>query len=96
MAALAYLLLPVSGAAAYLLGNDERTRGHGLQAIFLGLAWPLVLYAASFFSPTVTQVAFVLGIALWGFLLVGTALGRDPKIPFVGASIWRLATASVD
>lgn len=71
-------------------------RGHGLQAIFLGLVWPVALYLASALSPTLTQGAFVIGAALWLFLLIGTALGRDPMIPFVGRFLWRLTGVTGD
>lgn len=96
VAALAYLLLPVSGAAAYALGSSERVRRHGLQAIFLGLVWPVALYVASFLSPTLTQGAFLIGAALWIFLLVGTAIGGDPSIPVVGPFLRRLAGGTGD
>ena len=94
MAALAYVLLPVTGLVAYLGGRNRRVRFHGLQAVAFGLLWPLSLYGASLLSPVVTQVVFGAGIVLWLTLLLGTARGRDPKIPVVGAYLERLAEVS--
>ena len=91
MAALAYLLLPVSGLLAYSLGSTPRLRFHGAQAVFLGLVWPLALYACSFVSPFLTQLAFVAGVAAWLWLSVATATGRDPRLPLVGEYLWRAA-----
>ena len=93
MPALAYVLLPVSGLIAYLLGPDARVRFHGLQAIALGLAWPLGLYAASAVSATATQIVFVVGAAAWLVLLVGAAVGRDPRLPLAGRRLERAAEA---
>lgn len=91
MSALAYLLLPVSGLMAYLLGSDERVRFHGLQAIALGLVWPVALYAASALSATATSVVFAAGLVVWLSFLVLTAIGRDPRLPFAGYRLERLA-----
>ncbi|MDP9067649.1 MAG: hypothetical protein M3N53_04765 [Actinomycetota bacterium] len=91
MAALAYLLLPVSGLAAYLLGADARTRFHGLQAILIGLLWPLALYAASSMSAALTRVVFVAGVTVWLLLIVVAASGRDITLPAVGRYLERLS-----
>lgn len=93
MAALAYVLLPVSGLVAYVKGSSERVRAHGLQAIALGVAWPAALYAASAASPGVTQATFAAGAALWLALLVGTAAGRDPFVPGLGRALRAAASA---
>ena len=93
MAGLAYLLLPVSGLVAYLTGSTARTRFHGLQAIAVGLAWPLALYAASAVAPLLTQVVFVAGVALWVLLLIGAAAGRDPSVPWIGKRLRAAAEA---
>lgn len=92
MPGLAYIALPLSGLIAYLLGSDERARFHGLQAIVLGLLWPLALYAASAASPLATGIAFALGAAVWVSFMVLTAAGRDPRLPVVGRGLRRLAT----
>lgn len=84
MAALAYLGLPVTGALALLLSGSARTRAHALQAIAIGTAWPLLLYAASVLARTLTWVVAVAGACMWLIFLIGTALGRDPKLPVLG------------
>lgn len=91
MAALAYIALPVSGLIAYLLGSGERARFHGLQAIVLGLLWPLALYAASAGSPQATRIIFGLGAVVWLIFMVSSAAGRDPRLPLVGRRLRRLA-----
>lgn len=89
MAALAYVLLPVSGLLAYSMGTSGRLRFHGLQAIIVGLVWPLLLYAASAVGPLVTQLVFALGSVIWVWLAVATALGRDPALPLIGRRLKR-------
>lgn len=81
MAALAYLLPPVTGVIAYFRGRDPRVRFHGLQALLFGALWPLALYAGSAVGPGATFGAFVAGLGLWVILLAGTAIGRDPSLP---------------
>ncbi|MGI8775062.1 MAG: hypothetical protein ACR2KQ_08650 [Actinomycetota bacterium] len=81
MAALAYLLLPVSGLIAFLFSSDPRVSFHGVQAIVFGTLWAVTLYGASVASPVVTQVVAVLGVVVWLILLVGAAAGRDPALP---------------
>jgi uncharacterized membrane protein len=83
VAALSYLLLPLTGVIAFLVGMRPRVRFHGLQAITLGTLWILLLYGAARASPTVTQIAFVIGAAAWIGFLVATAMGRDPELPVV-------------
>ena len=91
MAALAYVLLPVSGLIAFLTAEDARVRFHGLQAIALGLLWPLLLYAAAITSERVTQVAFGLGLVVWLGYLLGTLVGKDPRLPAVSGALARTA-----
>ena len=94
MAALAYLLLPVTGLIAYVAGRDQRVRTHGLQAIVLGLVWPVSLYAAALGPPVAVQITFGLGATGWLALLVLTMLGRDPVLPVVGGALAALAESS--
>jgi uncharacterized membrane protein len=91
VAALAYVLLPVSGLIAFLKGSTVRTRWHGLQAIVVGAVWPVLLYAATWTAPVVTQAVGVVGAILWVALIVTTALGKDLQLPVVGS---RLRTAA--
>lgn len=91
MAALAYLLLPVSGLFAYLKGSTQRMRFHGLQAIALGLLWPVALYACTYAGPGATQVAWAAGALVWIALLVATAAGANPRAPALGPALWRAA-----
>jgi uncharacterized membrane protein len=93
MAALAYALLPLSGLIAYSMGTSERVRFHGLQAIVVGLAWPLLLYAASALAPIATQIVFALGCLVWLWLFVASAIGRDPALPFLGRRLARATGA---
>lgn len=86
MAALAYLLPPVSGLFAYLLGSGERTRRHGLQSVALGLLWPAALYGAAALSPGAAQAGFAVGGVVWVGLLLTTALGLDLHVP--GTARW--------
>ncbi len=81
MAALAYLLPPLSGLLAYSLGRDQRVRFHGLQAVVFGFLWPVAIYAGSLAGPIGTRITFALGVLIWIGLLVVTALGRDPRLP---------------
>ena len=85
MASLAYALPPLSGLIAFLRGSRSRTRFHGLQAVLLGSLWPALLYVCSFITPGATQIAFVVGLAVWLVLLLATAFGRDPRLPLIGA-----------
>ena len=91
MAALAYALLPVSGLIAFLTAEDARVRFHGLQAIALGLVWPLLLYAAAAASERITQVVFGIGLVVWLGYLLGTLAGRDPRLPAVSGALARTA-----
>jgi uncharacterized membrane protein len=77
MAALAYVLLPVSGLLAYFNGASPRMRFHGLQAILLGLLWPVALYGGSAVSPTATRAIAAGGGGLWIVLMITAALGKD-------------------
>ena len=81
MAALAYLLPPLSGLFAYLKGHNERVRLHGLQSVALGVVWPAALFACTRISTVATQVAWVVGGLVWLGLLAATAAGRDPVVP---------------
>jgi uncharacterized membrane protein len=94
MAALAYVLLPVSGLIAYFNGSDERMRFHGLQAITLGLLWPALLYTASAFSTLAAQVVWILGAALWLMLMAFAGLGKDVPLPLMGKPLRRAAQYS--
>jgi uncharacterized membrane protein len=87
VAALAYLLLPISGLIAYLKGTSPRLRFHGLQAIVFGALWAVVLYAATWTTPVVTQVVFAAGLVLWIVLIAGAALGRDIELPIAGDAL---------
>ena len=91
MATLAYLLLPLSGIAAHLGGGTARIRFHGLQAICFGTVWALALYGGSAISTAVTKIVFVAGAVLWVLFLVGTLIGRDPRIPMLGPLLERAA-----
>ena len=93
MAALAYVLLPVSGLIAYLKGSSPRIRFHGLQAILLGLLWPLALYACAYVSPGATQACFAVGAVVWVLFAGAAAFGADPRVPLVGGSLRRAAAA---
>jgi uncharacterized membrane protein len=90
VAALAYSLLPVSGLLAYFKGSTVRVRFHGLQAILFGAVWPVLLYAATWTRPVVTQLVFVGGLLTWLTLIVSAAIGRDWELPVAGRRL-RLA-----
>jgi len=91
MAALAYLVPPVSGLIVYLVAASQRVRFHGLQSVALGLLWPLALLAGGLLSPAVTHLAAVTGMAAWLAFLTGAALGKDPRWPGLGRVLWSLA-----
>jgi hypothetical protein len=93
MAALAYVLLPLSGLIAYAVGSSPRMRLHGLQAIVFGAAWPATLFVASWISARATQVVFALGAVAWIALLVLTAAGRDPGLPGLRGLLERAAVS---
>lgn len=94
-AGLAYLVLPVTGLIAYLMGAESRTRFHGLQAIALGLLWPVALYVAVLGPPVVVQVTFLAGVLVWLAFLFATLAGRNPRIPGTYRAFERLAAAPV-
>lgn len=91
MAAFAYLLLPVTGLVAYLTGRDQRTRTHGLQALAIGLLWPVCLYVAALGPAVAAQVVFVTFTLVWLAFLLLTLVGRDPRLPIVGTTLAALA-----
>jgi uncharacterized membrane protein len=91
MAALAYLLPPLTGLLAYLFGSSERLRWHGLQSIVLGVAWPAGLYAGALVTPGATQTIAAVGALLWASFLAAAAVGRDPRWPLVGSWLRRAA-----
>lgn len=86
VAALSYLLLPVTGLLAFALSHRERVRFHGFQAIAIGTLWGLALYGASAIGRAVTVVVFLSGAVVWLVFLVATAAGRDPRLP--GLARW--------
>jgi uncharacterized membrane protein len=92
MAALAYLLLPLTGMLAYFSGRSPRTRWHGLQAIVIGAVWPAFLYIASASNDSLVLPVAVVGSAIWLLFLAGAAIGRDPSIPWLGRRLRELAT----
>jgi uncharacterized membrane protein len=94
MAALAYLLLPLTGMVAYFGAAEPRMRFHGIQAVAYGVLWPAAIYVASWITATATQVVFVIGALVWVVLIVGTAVGRDPSLPPVARIIQRWAADS--
>jgi uncharacterized membrane protein len=91
MAALAYLLLPVTGLLAYFNSASVRVRFHGLQAVLLGLIWPLAIYGFSALSAGAGLVAWAGGAVVWLGLMLTTAAGLDPRLPLVGPYLRRAA-----
>jgi uncharacterized membrane protein len=91
VAALSYLLLPVTGLLALGFGSETRTRFHGLQSIVFGLVWALALYAASAVSASATKLVFGVGALSWLLLFGATLAGRDPKLPGIGAVLAKAA-----
>ena len=87
MAALSYLLLPISGSIAFFGGKSERVRRHGLQAILFGALWPGALFLCSAISPGATQVAAAIGGLVWLALVLSTAWGTDLWFPGL-SRIW--------
>ena len=92
MAALAYLVLPVTGLLAYFSGHTPRVRWHGLQAIVLGALWPALLYLAAAVEESLVLPVTIGGAAVWLLFLAGAALGRDPSLPWLGPKLRDLAT----
>lgn len=93
MAALAYVLLPLSGVIAFLIGPTPRVRFHGLQAIALGTLWAVAAYVASWIAPALTLGVFVVGAVGWLILLLTSLVGRNVRLP--GASyLERIAEAT--
>lgn len=95
MAALAYLLLPVTGLIAFLKGPSVRVRFHGLQAVVIGSVWPVALYAASAVSARATQAVYLAGAVVWIGFFLGTLIGRDPRLPGLTRSLGRWAKTPV-
>ena len=95
MAALAYLLLPVTGLIVYVTTRDRRARFHALQAVTLGVAFPVLLYLAAIGPPVVVQVAGIVGAVTWVGFFVAALAGRDPKIPGLGHHLERLSVLSL-
>jgi hypothetical protein len=94
VAALAYLVPPLSGLVVYFAAGEERPRWHGLQSVLLGVAWPAALYTGSAVSPGLTQAAAACGVVVWLLFLVGAASGRDPRWPVAGRWLRALAAES--
>jgi uncharacterized membrane protein len=94
MAALAYVLLPISGLLAYFNGSTARMRWHGLQAIAIGTLWPAALYAASAISTRASQVVWAAGAIGWLVMMVLAGAGKDARIPIIGRVLQRLAAES--
>jgi uncharacterized membrane protein len=94
MAALAYVLLPVSGLIAYFNGSNARIRWHGLQAITIGVLWPAALYAASSFSVRAVQLVWALGAATWLAVMLAAAFGKDVCLPLLGKFLQKAAVES--
>ncbi|MDQ4124150.1 MAG: hypothetical protein M3134_00925 [Actinomycetota bacterium] len=92
MAALAYLVLPVTGLVAYFSGRSPRVRWHGLQAIVLGAVWPALLYLAAAVKESLVLPVAAGGALVWLLFLAGAALGRDPSLPWFGPKLRELAT----
>ena len=95
MAALAYLVLPVTGLVAYFSGRTPRARWHGLQAIVIGALWPALLYAAASLNDSLVLPVAIGGAAVWLLFLAGAAIGRDPSLPWLGRKLRELATAEL-
>lgn len=96
MAALAYLLLPLTGLVVFLCSRSERARFHGLQAITVGFVWAFVLYGASFVSAGATQAVWIAGTFGWIALVVAAAARRDLTLPLIGPALRRAAQARPD
>ena len=94
MTVVAYLLPPITGLVAYLRGANGRARFHGLQSIALGVAWPTALYGADLVGRSALLFVAAAGAAAWLYLILGTALGRDPRLP--GGAALRRALADAD
>lgn len=90
MAALAYLLLPISGGIAYFAGSSPRVRLHGLQAAVLGALWPAFLYAGARVSPGVTQAVGVVMGVVWLVVMAAAAVGKDLWLPGLGKLLDRV------
>ncbi|MDQ3785143.1 MAG: hypothetical protein M3360_09785 [Actinomycetota bacterium] len=90
MAALAYLLLPISGGIAYFFAKSPRVRLHGLQAALLGALWPAALYAGARVSPGVTQAVFVVMGVIWLVVMASAAVGKDLWFPGLGRLLNRV------
>ncbi len=84
MTGLVYLFPPLTGLIAYFTSGNARTRWHGLQSVVLGFLWPAGLYAGALISATATQVAGALGASAWLTFVIGTGIGRDLSIPYLG------------
>lgn len=92
MAALAYLVLPLTGMLAYFSGGSPRVRWHGLQAIVIGALWPALLYLAAATNESLVLPIALAGAAVWLLFLLGAAIGKDPSIPWLGRKLRELAT----
>ncbi|MFN2490763.1 MAG: hypothetical protein ABR529_13725 [Actinomycetota bacterium] len=93
MAALAYVLPPLSGLIAYFAGATPRMRLHGLQSVLFGVALPPALSAAAAWTPGATQAVAVLGALAWLAFLGGSAAGKDPGVPVLARRLAALAAS---
>jgi uncharacterized membrane protein len=94
VAALAYVLLPLSGLIAYFNGGSPRLRFHGLQAIAFGLLWPAALYCGTAVSRTASQAAWALGAIVWVALMLLAGIGKDVRLPLIGRWLAQAAVRS--
>jgi hypothetical protein len=90
VAALAYLLPPVSGGIAYFFAGTPRVRLHGVQAVLLGALWPAGLYAGAQISPGATQAVGVFMGVVWLTVTAAAALGKDLWLPGLGGLLDRV------
>lgn len=86
MAALAYLLPPVTGLVALIYGRSVRARLHGARSVALGVVFPAGLYLASLLSPPLAvSIVAVAGVAVWVTWAGFAAAGREPRMPELDA-----------
>lgn len=87
LAALAYLVMPISSAAVYLLEPKDRfARFHAIQSGFLGLAVFAVqmLLIVTVVGILLTPVVWFASVVVWAVMIYKAYSGEEYQLPYLG------------
>ncbi len=87
LAALAYLVMPISSVAVYLLNPKDRfVRFHTVQSGLLGCAVFAVqmLLIATIVGIIITPVVWIASVVVWALMLYKSYQGEEYELPYLG------------